>query len=415
MAFHRLGTLALAVVLTIACGCSLVSNKASTYKDLIGDFNKAMASAQSVLLEEQQQLSESRRRTAFENALYMNDKHPVATPDPNSGVLAVRNEYVSVLRKFAEIICGNESLLEKQRSALATLSVYNSTLQTINEVPKEELYALYQSIQNNWAAAPVLLPQDALIDKNATISCKEEVRNLVSLPPGVVSQSPLAVGSEALSLIGELINVLKNIVIWAGIHTDDYVRGAKLKQYLLDSEKVVSEQLTKLNDIDQNASGICDKLDWGPPCPQMDAAGRRHPITAWDRVTIERKWHSLREPWHIYLAMQALHDDIKTRATKDGADIDNEMRRYWIKLDQHQASFSSTVAKYKAIKAVPPAGDVARAMQFAHGKLISIAKGENVSVENIANTMSDLAKGLQKIADEGNRSSQKMAIFLKAH
>jgi hypothetical protein len=414
MAYRRIGDLALLGLLVISCGCSLVSSRASTYKELVGDFNKAMVSAKSVLLEEHQKLSESRQRTAFENALYLNEKYPVATPDATSGVLAVRSEYAPVLTKFSEVICGNESLLEKQRSALATLSVYNSTLQSINEVPKEDLYALYQSIRNNWSAAPALLPQDVIIDKTATKDCNDEVKNLISLPPGVVSQSPMAIGSEALSLIGDLINLLKMAVIWAGVHTDDYVRGAKLKQYLLDSREVVEQQLKQLNEEDKKANGICAKIDWARPCPQMDASGKRHPITAWDRVTIERKWHSLREPWHIYLAMEGLHDDIKMRTAKGDTGINHELRQYWIKLDQHQAAFTSSVTAYKEIKAVAPAGDIARAMQFAHAKLISVAMDDKVSIEDIVNTMADLAKGLQKIADEGKTSGQKLTAFLKA-
>lgn len=410
-------------------GCSTVAtNKASTYKEALTQFDKAMEAAQTALQTQTQALQETASRRNIEHTFYVSSHIKFSQQNTTTHLYEVTPGFKKILQDFSKVVCASPEALRLQRVRLAQLKTYNKTLQGINVKPKEgDLGEIFDSIRNNWKAAPALAPMDLTIEDGSTDKCKTEVENLILLPPTVVTQSPAAAG-EIVSLVGAVIEALKKVAIAVLEGTDDFVRGAKLKKYVLDSEKEVDAALVDLNKPDAMAGEICETIGYGLPCRQTKE-GKPDTMTAWDTVTIERKWAALREPWHLYILMEQMRQKMETAINAKPKDAQPkresqgessstptspsslEIAQYWVALDERQAELQETLKAYREIRTSPGAGDVARGIKIAHEKLYDLANGK-ITPGMAWGVFADMAKTFEKVADGSKTANQKVTDLL---
>lgn len=265
-------------------GCS------SLYSDAISEFHKGMTSAKGIILDRANAMDEVKRRKLIEKAFYGDTKI-----DPD---LEANKENI---RKFSDSVCSASAFLNEQRSALATLEIYDTTLQQTNTKPKEEIGAIAQSIWDNWKEGEALKPKE-WVPTSAT-KCALEVGHLLTMEYSEVPEfAPLAIPALVTAADGLVAAFKKLAVVSLGM-VDDWKRGSKIKAYVLASAPTVKEKLDALNAIDPGFMKYCSKINYDPPC--RTEAEKEVPPTKLDSATVSQKWAALRKPWHLFLSMSS--------------------------------------------------------------------------------------------------------------
>lgn len=373
----------LSLLAPLLCSCSTL------FKPAVDQFSMGFESAEKAISNAEIAMRDVGRRQHLEHEFYHHDADDFSK-DPLSSDLVV----------FANIVCTQSDSFDSKKPDLATLSVYRTTLQAINEQPKDDLVAILKSIRDHWKDADTLKPVELGLSPNG--HCNDEVQNLIRLNEGDVPEfAPAAI--LALIPVFEAAKKLFEVVEKAGIVVlgiaDDAVRSRKISAYVLASKDTVNSALNDLAAPDQKVFDLCQTLNFLPPCDKYDAEKPlpdQH-FSTLDGVWIARKWAALREPWHTFLAMKSA-SDAYSRASSRGPKPDVATLRYL--LDRQQSDLADQIGRYQQVASTPSSGAVARAMRKAQFDLERLANRDLEPGEAWI-VLKEFADRAKKVANQG--------------
>ncbi len=415
----RVGSIFFLFVMT---GC------ASHYGDAVNEFNQAVKSAKEVLDKDAQSLNEISRRLIIEPAFYPEEQTEVLAANPKlpGPAMVISPKYKKQLANFATSVCAGSDYLIGQKAAMATISVYDQTLQTINKKPKENISEVFNSIRKNWDEADALKPKDLHVPDDIRTICETEVMNLVTLEVGKVPHNPLLAGVAMVTLVQALIKATEKAILVTELAIDDNVRGRKLRNYIKESDATVRDALKKLDEGDDVTSQLCQELGNKPPCPP---AGKK--VTRLDGVTIAKKWGALRKPWHLFLSMASTretyrltvheideaYEAVKAKALRDNKSAPPrpilDESPYWYTIDQKQEELRESLKDYLALRGSVGSGGLAKSLQVSHETLVSMAN-EKISGGEAWAILKDAADKIKTIADEAKNVQEKVKGYNEA-
>lgn len=368
-----------AVLLLVGC--------APLFRESIEEFNKGFTAAKDTIADRAQAMDAVKRRKVFEATFYT-DQHPVKPDDPK-------------LQAFSVAACAASEYLSKQQAALGALGSYNKTLEMTNEVPKEKIPALLKSIMDNWSDPDALKPREA--SQRTDLACTTEIQNLVAMPLQTVPEfAPLAY-LPLLETGEKLLKAVERVTIFGLGMIDDFVRGRKIRRYVIESQEVVKVALDDLDQPDAAVSKICQSFGFRPPCRgEKNDKGEVITYSRLDGVTIAQKWAALRKPWHLYLAMygtQRAYVDSKARLAGAADPKAVSADALWYLLDKQQDEFADALRDYRTLASNPSAGDIARSLRKANDTLVRLSRGEVTPAEAWA-VLKEYARRAKEIKDD---------------